>query len=103
MNSDRVELVFEHRNKEFGAYVLRSKYQRRILTASADLVRSHDRLFLLLQLMTLLSSVKFNDKSTVTEVVTLAEPPPIDKSTPPPPPVRLLSATKTIKFRRRRL
>ncbi|HRU60573.1 MAG TPA: hypothetical protein P5565_03815, partial [Bacteroidia bacterium] len=87
VNPDRVELVFEHRNKEFGAYVLRSKYQRRILTAMLISFVAAIVFFLLPQLMTLLSSVKFNDKSTVTEVVTLAEPPPIDKSTPPPPPV----------------
>ena len=87
VNPDRVELVFEHRNKEFGAYVLRSKYQRRILTAMLISFVAAIVFFLLPQLMTLLSSVKFNDKSTVTEVVTLAEPPPIVKSTPPPPPV----------------
>jgi protein TonB len=87
VNPDRVELVFEHRNKEYGAYVLRKKYQRRILTAMLISFAAALVFFLLPQLLTLLSSVKFDDKSAVTEVVTLAEPPPIDKTAPPPPPV----------------
>ena len=28
INSDRVELVFENRNKEFGAYVIRKGYTK---------------------------------------------------------------------------
>lgn len=87
VNPDRVELVFEHRNKEFGAYVLRKKYQRRILMAMLISFVTVLVFFLLPQLMSLLSNVKFDDKNAVTEVVTLAEPPPIDKTTPPPPPV----------------
>jgi protein TonB len=39
------------------------------------------------KLISLLSEVVSNNKTAMTEEITLAEPPPIDKTTPPPPPV----------------
>ncbi|REJ80976.1 MAG: energy transducer TonB [Bacteroidetes bacterium] len=87
VNPDRVELVFESRNKAYGGYILRKKYTDRLMFA---LIASIIGLLLLIaipKLVSVLSKVEFAKKESVTEAITLAEPPPIDKSAPPPPPV----------------
>ena len=33
VNPERLELVFANRNKEYGGYVLRKKYEKRVLMA----------------------------------------------------------------------
>ncbi|MBK7853372.1 MAG: energy transducer TonB [Bacteroidetes bacterium] len=87
VNPERVELVFAERNKEYGAYVIRKKYQRRVLMALLYSVAGIVVIVGVPKLLEVLSKVKLSSKTAVTEVVTLAEPPPIDKTTPPPPPV----------------
>jgi len=80
-------MVFANRNKEYGGYQIRKKYQRRVVMA---LLFSIGGLVLLIgipKLISVLSTVNFGAKDKVTDVITLAEPPPIDKTTPPPPPV----------------
>ena len=75
--SRAVELVFAERNKEYGAYVIRKKYQRRILMA---LLYSVIGVIIVvgvpLKLMEVLSNVKFANKASYHP-----EPPPIDKTT----------------------
>lgn len=86
-NPERAELVFEGRNKEYGGYVLRRKYQKRIISALVISLSSIILAFTIPMIMNYLSTIKLGKETKVTESVTLEEPPPIDKSTPPPPPV----------------
>ena len=84
----RNELVFEHKNKEYGAYDLRKRYSRTVIIALISSV-----LFMVLCLSipiisSWISSMSPDDIQEATEVeVNLAEPPPIDETEPPPPPV----------------
>jgi protein TonB len=84
-NKDWVEIVFEDRNKEYGAYQLRKEKEKNIaigiiaaiviftLTVSAPLI------------IKLIEGVLPNQEKLVSTEVTMAEPPPIDKTLPPPP------------------
>lgn len=87
VNPERIKLSFEHRNKEYGAYVLRSKYQKRIVTALLVSVTGLSLAVVLPMAISYLAEKVAQKEAKVTEAITLAEPPPIDKSTPPPPPV----------------
>jgi protein TonB len=87
VNPERVELVFANRNKEYGAYVLRKKYEKRVLMAFIVTLSAILLAVIVPKLISLLSSVVSSDNAAMTEAITLAEPPPIDKTTPPPPPV----------------
>jgi len=99
-DSKWVELIFNHRNKEYGAYVLRKKGDEYTikgivlsvvlftLSISAPVVINYFKSKLLVE-----NEVK------VTEVTTLEEPPPIDKNEPPPPPTEPPPPLKsTVKF-----
>lgn len=87
VNPERVEMVFENRNKAYGGYQIRKKYIDRILFAL--LVTTIGIIFLVgvPRLLNMISKEVSERKEKITEAITLAEPPPIDKSAPPPPPV----------------
>jgi protein TonB len=87
VNPERVELVFANRNKEYGAYPLRKKYEKRVLMAFIVTLSAILLAVIVPKLISLLNSVVSSDNAAMTEAITLAEPPPIDKTTPPPPPV----------------
>jgi protein TonB len=87
VNPERVELVFENRNKAYGGYVLRRKYADRVVFALIACIIGIALLIAIPKLVSVLSKTDFSSKETMTEAITLAEPPPIDKSAPPPPPV----------------
>ncbi len=87
VNPERNELVFEQRNKEYGGYVLRQKYQKRVVTALIISITGISLSITAPLILSYLSKVAVERGQKVTESITLAEPPPIDKSTPPPPPV----------------
>jgi protein TonB len=80
----RNEIVFEGRNKEYGAYFVRKKYQRvvmlAILIAAGSLIIGVSIPLLLRAL-----NLKKHDE-VVTVTAKLTAPPPIDKNLPPPPP-----------------
>jgi protein TonB len=87
VNPERAEMVFANRNKEYGAYDIRKKYETRMvrsllvalgiiaLAVGGPIIGS------------LISDKLAAKKAAMSEEVTLAEPPPIDKTIPPPPPV----------------
>ncbi|MBL0341805.1 MAG: TonB family protein [Bacteroidetes bacterium] len=85
INENRNEIVFEKRNKEFGAFPLRNGYKRTLTIAFIVSAAS----LILLVCIPLISSF-FRDASdklasfSDTEI-TLMQPPPIDESEPPPP------------------
>ena len=94
------DLIFENRNKAYGAYYLRQIYHKHIVKAvitafiffilfiSSPLIISY-----------ILGKVSDANKVKVVEYTTLAEPPPIDKNQPPPPPVEPPPPLKsTVKF-----
>jgi len=87
INPERVDMVFANRNKEYGAYEIRKKYETRmvraLLIALACIVLAVGGPLL----ANYLSNIAANKKNVMSEEVTLAEPPPIDKTIPPPPPV----------------
>jgi periplasmic protein TonB len=94
------EMVFENRNKEYGAYVLRQGYSRGIAVG----------LFIVFALMTLalsysrIAKLFGGDEVSVNPVpkklvyTELSAPPPIDKPKPPPPQIQLPKLQKVIKF-----
>ena len=87
INPERRDIVFEHRNKEYGGYALRRDYQRRVIFALLLTLSGIGLTITAPLLISFLSKAKFGKEVKVTEGITLEEPPPIDKSTPPPPPV----------------
>jgi protein TonB len=85
----RNELVFENRNKEYGAYIIRQRYSR-----SVNLALLISITFFLICLsapvvVAWLESFKSAAPIAINKDVeiNLAEPPPIDETQPPPPPV----------------
>jgi len=87
VNPERIDLVFANRNKEYGGYVLRKKYEKRVLMAFIATLSVILLSVIVPKLISMLSEVVNSAKQAMTEEIVMAEPPPIDKSTPPPPPV----------------
>ncbi|MFM7216883.1 MAG: energy transducer TonB [Bacteroidota bacterium] len=87
VNPDRIDLVFENRNKEYGAYVIRKRYERLLVRAFAITLLAILLAIVIPKIASMLSKVVSDSDNAMTEAITLAEPPPIDKTTPPPPPV----------------
>ncbi|MFY8034898.1 MAG: energy transducer TonB [Flexibacteraceae bacterium] len=82
------DIIFEYRNKAYGAYELRTKYQKRSILASFWAI-----VILFLILVGPVVIGKIQDALSKTEEVEeisvetkLAPPPPLDPNTPPPPP-----------------
>jgi len=83
------DIIFEHRNKEYGAYELRTRYSKRAVTSSLLAV-----VILFLFLVGPIVAKQIAEMLTPTEIVEdievsptkLAPPPPLDPKTPPPPP-----------------
>lgn len=94
------DLVFKHRNREYGAYILRKHYFRNVVTA---LGISFLAVALLIFGPVVYESLRGEDaikpvsrkKLVYTE---LSAPPPIDKPKPPPPNIQLPKLQKVIKF-----
>jgi periplasmic protein TonB len=81
------EILFEKRNKSYGAYDLRNSYNNHLIAAGliATVFFTIVVLFPKISSLFKFSEVK-KEEYKITEVI-LAEPPPIDpKTTPPPPP-----------------
>ena len=83
----RNEIVFSTRNKDYGAYIIRKLYPRRVNTAFVIAVVGCV-FFISLPLIIELIRGKVDDlKKATTEVtINLTEPPPVDPAEPPPPP-----------------
>ena len=92
------DIVFEHRNKAYGAYFIRNIYSRHVIQAA--LIASAI-VGLILAFPTIAEF--FKAQTDVEEVglkqvkyTDLAPPPPIDKNTPPPPKLDIPPPVKTI-------
>jgi len=87
VNPERADLVFESRNKAYGGYVIRKNYEKTILVAFLICIGAIMVLVIAPLVSSFIKGKMEREALKVTESITLAEPPPIDKSTPPPPPV----------------
>lgn len=82
------DIVFEGRNRAYGAYLLRRIYNKHITIASTVAIALFF-LFLSFPLITKMIKGDQEDAVVVDRIVTevdLAPPPPLDAATPPPPP-----------------
>ncbi|HEY6978395.1 MAG TPA: energy transducer TonB [Chitinophagaceae bacterium] len=84
LSADILDIIFEGRNKEYGAYDLRKTYQRRLLIAVGAMVA----ICLIIFLVTILSSFVAPKKQTqiLVQDVQLANVQEEKKPEPPPPP-----------------
>jgi protein TonB len=92
------DIVFENRNKAYGAYLIRNVYGKHV--ALASLIALIIVAFVL-AFPTIAKLLKGEEEQVVTEMKTvkytdLAAPPPIDKNTPPPPKLDVPPPVKTI-------
>jgi protein TonB len=98
-NAARAELVFENRNKEYGAYDIRKWYEPRLNRAFIFSTIGFVLLILspfIIELISKSADEAAKAKSEV--VVNLTEPPPIDETPPPPPPPPPQPLKETVKF-----
>ncbi len=86
-NAKRTELVFEFRNKSYGAYLLRKKYTRRLLIAFVITCFGTGILFSVPLLIYYFNKTNNELKLKMEDSILLEEPPPIDKNAAPLPPV----------------
>lgn len=95
----RNELVFENKNKIYGAYDLRKKYNR---TVTIALIITGASFFFLVSLPMILNWINQQTEELVipvdTTVVDLTAPPPLDEAEPPPPPPPPPPVMETVKF-----
>ncbi len=95
----RNELVFEHKNKEYGAYQIRRGYNRTVTIALLIGISAFVFFALLPKIIELLTPSEEDALKTNTEVaIDLTEPPPIDETEPPPPPPPPPPVMETVKF-----
>ncbi|MFN4124105.1 MAG: energy transducer TonB [Flavobacteriales bacterium] len=80
------EIVFEKRNKDYGAYQLRKKYNRNMNTALAIALAVYLLIVFIPAIKTWLSDLTSKVELDKNVEVTLVEPPPLNKDEPPPPP-----------------
>jgi periplasmic protein TonB len=93
------DLLFEKRNKSYGAYFLRKRYKRNINIAMAITIGA----FLLLVSIPVIQRYFMSDTDVkkplkTVDVTALVAPPPLDETKPPPPPNLPPPPPKTIKF-----
>jgi protein TonB len=95
----RNELVFENKNKTYGAYDLRKKYNR---TVTIALIVTSLSFLLAVCFPMIMDWIKNSQEEVVVPidntVVDLTAPPPIDETEPPPPPPPPPPVMETVKF-----
>jgi protein TonB len=98
-NDQWIDIVFQGRNQEYGAYSLRKLSAKNGFVAVIVAVSVILLLAFTPRILSLLESAQDESAVKMHEETTLAEPPPIDKNEPPPPPVEPPPPLKTtIKF-----
>ncbi len=85
MKADVNDLIFQYRNKEYGAYVLRKTYANR-MTKGGLLTIALVLAAIFLPMLVKAIRNALPEEETLNVEVTLSEPPPLDPKTPPPPP-----------------
>lgn len=80
------EIVFEHRNKSYGAYELRKQYNKRMNTALAIALTVLVLSVSIPAILDFLSELSDRVDMEQNVELTLMEPPPLSEEPPPPPP-----------------
>jgi periplasmic protein TonB len=94
------DIVFEGRNQNYGAYVLRKIYSKNLAVATIVTLMLLALMLYGPALAALLKSTEVVEKAPPRKLVytELSAPPPIDKPKPPPPQIQLPKLQKVIKF-----
>ncbi len=94
------DIVFENRNKAYGAYVLRTIYSKNVVLGVVVTLVVMALVFYSPDIMALFKKEEIVEKAPPRKLVytELSAPPPIDKPKPPPPQVQLPKLQKVIKF-----
>jgi periplasmic protein TonB len=94
------DLIFENRNKAYGAYVLRTVYTKNVLRGLLITIAVVALLFYSPDIIALFKGEEVVEKIPPRKLVytELSAPPPIDKPKPPPPQIQLPKLQKVIKF-----
>src|SRR5436305_1335038 len=95
---ERNDIVFEHRNKEYGAYELRRKYNKRITFIVGGMLAFSVALFGLKVIIDNKPAEKETDIDMSNIVVDLTPPPPVEEQPPPPPPPPPPPMVEMVKF-----
>ncbi|MCC6690707.1 MAG: energy transducer TonB [Bacteroidia bacterium] len=99
VSEERNSIVFENRNKMYGAFVIRKEYARTVLIA---LISTSVAIVLIAITPKILELIKGSTEEKIVAVditpVDLTAPPPIDETTPPPPPPPPPPVMETVKF-----
>lgn len=94
------DIVFENRNKDYGAYVLRTIYGKNVVSGTIVTLIVMALIVLSPKIAEMFKSEEVVEKAPPRKLVytELSAPPPIDKPKPPPPQVQLPKLQKVIKF-----
>jgi protein TonB len=94
------DVLFENRNKAYGAYVLRTVYTKNVIKGVVLTLVIVALLFYSPDIIALFKGEEVVEKAPPRKLVytELSAPPPIDKPKPPPPQVQLPKLQKVIKF-----
>ena len=94
------DLVFENRNQEYGAYVLRKQYLENVYKGLFVTIIVALIIIFFPAMLKFFKSDELTDKAPLRKLVysELTAPPPIDKPKPPPPQIQLPKLQKVIKF-----
>jgi protein TonB len=99
VSEGRNDLVFAERNKAYGAYAIRRRYNRTVAIALGITILSFS---VLISIPAILDWINRQKEEQVTAVditpTDLTAPPPIDETTPPPPPPPPPPVLETVKF-----
>lgn len=95
---ERNDIVFDHRNKAYGAYELRRKYNKRVTFIIGGMLTFSVALFGLKVIID--NKPKEDDKTLDMSniVVDLTPPPPVEEQPPPPPPPPPPPMVEMVKF-----
>jgi protein TonB len=94
------DIVFERRNKEYGAYVLRKLYSKNVVMAAIIMLSSIGLIFAAPYIVAFIKSQNPEPVEDVKNLTTvnLDQPPPITPNQPPPPKLDVPPPIKTIKY-----
>jgi periplasmic protein TonB len=95
---ERNDIVFEHRNKEYGAYEMRRKYNKRVTMIIAGMTVFSIALFGLKAFIDNRPKEKEKPVDMSNIVVDLTPPPPQEEQPPPPPPPPPPPMVEMVKF-----
>lgn len=94
------DMVFEHRNKDYGAYLLRTLYTKNVFMGVVITFIFLALVFYSPDIIAFIKGAEVVEKAPPRKLVytELSAPPPIDKPKPPPPQVQIPKLQKVIKF-----